>query len=137
MEADILEARLKNLVKDKKQVDIFVIRPLQELPPETLEFNPEKIEAAIHIGLKSPILRDIQVKPMRSGFSIEIQGDNFDPSKGKVFINRSEINMTHSDETRIMLNISENLPSNFNLLTVQNSQGTIEMNLEVPLSSSV
>ncbi|MBI1820902.1 MAG: patatin-like phospholipase family protein [Nitrospirae bacterium] len=137
MESDILEARLKNLVTGKKHVDIHVIRPLKALPPATLEFNPEKIEEAIKIGLKAPILQHISFKEARSGFRLEIQGYNFESSKGKVFINQSEMEMTRWTEKEIIIEIPENIPTNFNILTIQTSVGTIDKNLEIPRGKSV
>ena len=137
MESDILEARLKNLVTGKKHVDIHVIRPLKALPPGTLEFNPEKIEEAIKVGLKAPILQSTSFKEARSGFILEIQVYNFEFSKGKVFINQSEMEIIRWTEKEIIIEISENVPTNFNLLTIQTSEGTIDKNLEIPRGKSV
>lgn len=136
MESDILEARLKNLVTGKKHVDIQVIRPLKALAPNTLEFNPEKIEEAIKVGLKAPILQNISLEKAQTGFILEIQGYNFE-SKGKVFINQSEMKITQWTEKEITIEIPENIPTNFNLLTIQTSEGIVDNNLEVPPGKSV
>jgi predicted acylesterase/phospholipase RssA len=137
MESDILEARLKNLVTGKKHVEIQVIRPLKALAPNTLEFNPEKIEEAIKIGLKAPILKNSSLKETQTGFILEIQGYNFESSKGKVFLNQSEMKITQWTEKEITIEIPENIPTNFNLLTIQTSEGTIDKNLEIPGGKSV
>lgn len=132
MESDILEARLKNLVTGKKHVDIYVIRPLRELPPDTLEFKREKIEGAIEVGLRAPLIKRADFIKGPSGNRLEIQGCNFDPLSGKTLINQFEMKTLQSTETEIVLTIPEHIPTNFNLLTVHNSIGTIEMNLEFP-----
>src|ERR1700693_705872 len=137
MESDILEARLKNLVTGKKHVDIQVIRPLKALPPDTLEFNPEKIEEAIKVGLKAPILQNISFREAQTGFILEIQGYNFESSEGKVFINESEMKIKRWTEKEINIEIPENIPTNLNLLTIQISEGTIDKNLEIPRGKSV
>jgi len=137
MESDILEARLKNLVTGKKHVDIQVIRPLKALPPDTLEFNPEKIEEAIKVGLKAPILQNISFREAQTGFILEIQGYNFESSEGKVFINESEMKIKRWTEKEINIEIPENIPTNLNLLTIQTSEGTIDKNLEIPRGKSV
>jgi predicted acylesterase/phospholipase RssA len=137
MESDILEARLKNLVTGKKHVDIHVIRPLKALPQDTLEFNPEKIEDAIKVGLKAPILQNISLKEVQTGFILEIQGCNFESTKGKVFINQSEMEITRWTEKEITIEIPKNIPTNFNLLMIQTSEGTIDKNLVIPRGNSI
>lgn len=132
MESDILEARLKNLVTGKKQVDIQVIRPLKALSPNTLEFDPEKIEEAIKVGLKAPILQRNSLRVAKIGFILELEGYNFESSKGRVFINKSEMEIKHWREREITIEIPREIPTNFNLLTIQTSIGTIENNLDFP-----
>jgi NTE family protein len=129
MEADILEARLKNLVTGKKHVDISVIRPLESLPLDTLEFDPGKIEDAIKTGLKAPILKSISPSELRPGSLVKLDGRNFESPKGKVFLSDREIEITGWTENEITIKLSEDIKSNFNLLTIRTSVGTVETNL--------